>query len=52
LNVGASVCVEKTFSEASEIVKKQLDEVSSVLTQVQTNLNYLIAKESELRKSI
>jgi len=50
LNVGAGVCVEKTFSEASEIVKKQLDEVSSVLTQVQTNLNYLLAKENELRK--
>jgi len=50
LNVGAGICVEKTFSEANEIVKKQLAEVSSVLTQVQTNLNYLVARENELRK--
>ena len=52
ISVGADVLLEKGYEDAHKTVDQQIVEMGEVLNQLQTNLNYLIAKEKDLQGSL
>lgn len=52
INVGGNVVVSKTIDEAKELIKKQLDEIKNLGSQINIDLHRLGVKARELEKDI
>lgn len=52
MSVGADTLLEKGYSDAQKTIDEQIAEMKNILTQLQTNLNYLTNKEKELEAGL
>ena len=52
MSVGSDVCVEKDIPDTVSVVDTQIDELRNALTQIQTNLSYLMNKHNELKSHL
>ncbi len=52
MNVGSSICVEKTIKEAGETVQKQFDEIETVLGQLEEQAEQLATNLENLKSQI